>query len=236
MKKRDLVLDFTSLLDVIMIILFVVISNMGQASLNAKGEAQAQMEENIELQQELKNIQQTLVDLQSEYDEISTNKDELQKQIEELSKENNLYKAMGNKVDVNEAQLYESLMEKSQKITIICTPYINSSKSDSNEVEITIYSNKDGDEQEEFGIVTFTHNFDLTREERAIRNAEMQADMYRSLENIIKDNDLELVLITIEYTYGDKNFSQTDLNNIIGAVDDIERNYSITCYIDKVKQ
>ena len=36
MKKRDLVLDFTSLLDVIMIILFVVISSMGQASFNAK--------------------------------------------------------------------------------------------------------------------------------------------------------------------------------------------------------
>ena len=60
--------------------------------------------------------------------------------------------------------------------------------------------------------------------------------MYSSLENLIKGNDLELIFITIEYTYGDKNFSQTDLNNIIKAVDDLERNYSITCYIDKVKQ
>lgn len=236
MKKRDLVLDFTSLLDVIMIILFVVISNMGQASLNAKEEAQAKMEENIGIQQELKNIQQALIDLQSEYDAISINNDDLQKQIEELSKENNLYKARDDEADINEAQLYESLMEKSQKITIICTPYTNSNKSDSNEVEITIYSTKVGDEQEEVEIVTFTHNFDLTREERVIKNAEMQADMYKSLENVIKNNDLELALITIEYTYGDKNFSQTDLNNIIRAVNDIERNYSITCYIDKVKQ
>ena len=93
-----------------------------------------------------------------------------------------------------------------------------------------------GGEQEALDIVIFTHNFNLTREERMIKNAEMQADMYRSLENIIKGNDLEFVFITIEYTYGDKNFSQTDLNNIIKAVDDLERNYSITCYIDKVKQ
>ena len=64
----------------------------------------------------------------------------------------------------------------------------------------------------------------------------MQADMYKSLENIVKGGGSELVLVTIEYTYGDKNFSQADLNNIIGAVDDIERNYPVKCYVDKIKQ
>ena len=157
---------------------------------------------------------------------------ELQKQVQELLKENNLYKTE----DIDKGLLYESLMEKSKKITLICTPYINSNKSNSNEVEITVYSGESGAEQEALDIVIFTHNFDLTREERIAKNAEMQADMYSSLENLIKGNDLELIFITIEYTYGDKNFSQTDLNNIIKAVDDLERNYSITCYIDKVKQ
>lgn len=232
MKKRDLVLDFTSLLDVIMIILFVVISSMGQASFNAKEEAQKQMEENAGIQQELEIAQQSLQNLQNEYDEMGANNQELQKQVQELLKENNLYKTE----DIDKGLLYESLMEDSKKITLICTPYINSNKSNSNEVEITVYSGESGGEQEALDIVIFTHNFDLTREERIAKNAEMQADMYRSLENLIKDNDLELIFITIEYTYGDKNFSQTDLNNIIKAVDDLERNYSITCYIDKVKQ
>jgi hypothetical protein len=232
MKKRDLVLDFTSLLDVIMIILFVVISSMGQASFNAKEEAQKQMEENAGIQQELEIAQQSLQNLQYEYDEMGANNQELQKQVQELLKENNLYKTE----DIDKGLLYESLMEKSKKITLICTPYINSNKSNSNEVEITVYSGESGAEQEALDIVIFTHNFDLTREERIAKNAEMQADMYSSLENLIKGNDLELIFITIEYTYGDKNFSQTDLNNIIKAVDDLERNYSITCYIDKVKQ
>lgn len=232
MKKRDLVLDFTSLLDVIMIILFVVISSMGQASFNAKEEAQKQMEENAGIQQELEIAQQSLQNLQNEYDEMGANNQELQKQVQELLKENNLYKTE----DIDKGLLYESLMEKSKKITLICTPYINSNKSNSNEVEITVYSGESGGEQEALDIVIFTHNFDLTREERIAKNAEMQADMYSSLENLIKGNDLELIFITIEYTYGDKNFSQTDLNNIIKAVDDLERNYSITCYIDKVKQ
>lgn len=232
MKKRDLVLDFTSLLDVIMIILFVVISSMGQASFNAKEEAQRQIEENAGIQQELKIAQQSLQNLQDEYDEMGESNEELQKQIEELLKENNLYKTE----DIDKGLLYESLMEESKKVTLICTPYINSNKSNSNEVEITLYSGESGSEQEALDIVIFTHDFDLTREERIAKNAKMQADMYRSLEKLIKGNNLELVFITIEYTYGDKNFSQTDLNNIIKAVDDLERNYSITCYIDKVKQ
>lgn len=229
MKKRDLVLDFTSLLDVIMIILFVVISNMGQASLDAKEVAQAKMEENIAMQQDLNDIRQELSNLQNEYSEMIIAN-------EKLSKENNLYKAKDAQTDIDEAQLYESLMDKAIKITLICKPYMNPDKSDGNEVEITIYSAETGDEQEALDIVIFTHNFDLTREERAVRNAEMQADMYRALEKIVKGKDLEFVLVTVEYIYNDKNFSQTDLNNILGAVDDIERNYAITCYIDKIKQ
>lgn len=232
MKKRDLVLDFTSLLDVIMIILFVVISSMGQESFDAKQEAQNQIEENADIQQQLDDSQKTLINLQNEFDELSGNNEELQRRVEELLKENNLHKAE----DINKELLYESLIEKSQKITLICAPYINTNKANGNAVEITLYSGKLPDEQEAFDVVTFTHNFDLTREERMARNTEMQADMYRALENIVKDKELELVFITIEYTYNDKNFSQTDLNNIIGAVDDIERNYSITCYIDKVKR
>lgn len=232
MKKRDLVLDFTSLLDVIMIILFVVLSDMGQASFDAKQEAQKQIEENVAIQQKLEDSQKALIDLQNECDEMAISNEELQKQVEELIKENNLYAAE----DIDLALLYEGLMAKSKKIVLICTPYINSNKSDSNEVEITVYSGEYADEQEALDVVIFTHDFNLTRDERIARNAEMKADMYRALESIVKDNDLELVFITIEYTYGDKNFSQTDLNNIIGAVDNIERNYSITCYIDKVKK
>ena len=236
MKKKDLVLDFTSLLDVIMIILFVVISNMGQASLDAKEAAEAKMEENIGIQQNLSDTQQTLSNLQNDYNELIISNEKLQNQLDELLLENNLYKAKAGKTDIEEKQLYESLMNQSKKITLICEPYINPNKSDENAVEITIYSAETGDEQKSLDVVTFTHNFDLTRNERSIKNAEMQADMYRALEKIIKDNDLKFALITVEYMYNDKNFSQTDLNNIIGAVEDIERKYSITCYIDKIKK
>ena len=196
----------------------------------------AQMEENIGIQQNLSDTQQTLSNLQNDYNELIISNEKLQNQLDELLLENNLYKAKAGKTDIEEKQLYESLMNQSKKITLICEPYINPNKSDENAVEITIYSAETGDEQKALDVVTFTHNFDLTRNERSIKNAEMQADMYRALEKIIKDNDLKFALITIEYVYNDKNFSQTDLNNIIGAVEDIERKYSITCYIDKIKK
>ena len=44
MKKRELILDFTSLLDVIMILLFVVISNMSLVSANANAAAKEETE------------------------------------------------------------------------------------------------------------------------------------------------------------------------------------------------
>ena len=103
MKKRDLVLDFTSLLDVIMIILFVVISSMGQASFHAKEEAEKQIED----------TKQSLKDLQNKYNEMGADNEELQKQIEELVKENNLYKTE----DIDKGLLFEKLMEESKKIT-----------------------------------------------------------------------------------------------------------------------
>ena len=151
-----------------------------------KEEAQKQLEENAKVEQNLEIAQQALKNLQSKYDKMDINNAELQRQVEELMKENNLYK----KEDIDIGLLYESLMEKSKKITLICTPYINSNKSNSNEVEITLYSGEMGNEQEALDIVIFTHNFDLTREERILKNAEMQADMYKALENIIKDDEL----------------------------------------------
>lgn len=236
MKRKDLVLDFTSLLDVIMIILFIVMSNMGQASLDAKEKAQSQIKDAVEIQLELNDSRQNVARLQNDYDNMVVTNENLQKKVEELSKENNLYKAKDNASNVNEDQLYESLMEKTKKITLICRSYVNPNKSDGNAVDVTLYSSENEDEQESLGVVTFTHDLNLTKDERDIQNAEMQNNMYKALENVVKGEDVKLVLVTIEYIYSDKNFSQVDLNNIIGATEDIERTYGVTCYIDKVKQ
>ncbi|MBQ2985016.1 MAG: hypothetical protein IJD61_01200, partial [Clostridia bacterium] len=45
MKKKELILDFTSLLDVILILLFIVTASMSRASLSANDEISAELEQ-----------------------------------------------------------------------------------------------------------------------------------------------------------------------------------------------
>lgn len=234
MKKKDLILDFTSLLDVIMIILFVVMGNAGQAAIDTKEKMYAQMEKMSEVYQELDSARRNLVELKRENEGVVLSNEKLQKQLKRISSGNNANDTEEDVVSANEGDLYEKIMNGTKKITLICMPRVNSDVSDRKEVEITLYS---GDvEQEVSGVVIFTHEFDLTKEERAIRNAKMQADLYGALEKIVKSCNLKYAFITVEYAYDDKDFSQADLNNIVRAVDDIERNYSIKCYMEKVRR
>ncbi|MBE5923589.1 MAG: hypothetical protein E7271_03855 [Lachnospiraceae bacterium] len=229
MRRRELVLDFTSLLDVIMIILFVVISNMGQSAIDTQKKAQDAIDKNA-------TIKQKLIEENKEKNELADENKELKDKESELKSENNKLKAEAGRAGVDEAELLDRLLNKATKITLICSPYVNANKSNEQAVEISIYCGSGDDEQETADIVTFTHDFNMNIEERKKKNAEMQSVMYESLKKIISTTDTELVLVTIQYTYNDKNFSQMDLEVINSSIEDIERNLSKTCYIDKVKQ
>lgn len=222
MKKRDLVLDFTSLLDVIMIILFVVVSSMGQASMDAREQAE-----------------KTVAEVQAEKDAVSAENEELTQQLSELEKENLELRAEAGRSDIDEAKMYEMLMKESDKVTMICTPRDVSEDTDKNEtskVDITIYAGDSAEGQEAMDTVTFTHDFSLNMDEREKANASMQKELYEALRQNVGHTDAKLILFTVEYVYDDKNFSQADLDNITGAINDFERELSITCYIDKIKK
>ena len=212
MKKRDLVLDFTSLLDVIMIILFVVVSNMGQNALNVQAESKKQAEE-------LQNIVDTLT-----------------KENEDLKHQNELLSALAGKSDINESEVLDALLKKSAQITLDCNTYVDEEKSDSNRVDVTIYKGKGIEDQESDGTISFSHNLNLSTDEREEKNAAMQRDMLIKLKDVIEPLDVELVIISIQYKYDDVNFSVSDLNNIVGAIDDLERELGITCFVDNIKR
>lgn len=233
MKKRDLILDFTSLLDVIMILLFIVMSGMGQASMEVRKEAEKKIKEAEGVKQELSVTKDSLEELKKEEMAKLAENQALEEKVSSLLKENEALKALGERTEADEAKLYESLMEKSTKITLVCLPYIHEGK---NEVKIRVYSGKGKEEQEERASVIFTHDFSLSREERLLENAKMQERMYQALEKEAERADTRLILVKIQYTYGDKNFSQSDLDVISGAVQDLERKLNKTCYIDKMKQ
>jgi hypothetical protein len=202
---------------------------MGQESLDAQNEAKEKSDAAVEIQKELSEANESLEDLQMEYKT-------LQSQYETLEEENNLMRAETGEGDIDNGELYETLMESTTKFTLICKPYVNENKTDSNEVEITIYSGTGGGDQEAVAVVIFTHDFSLNKLERQEKNAKMQDDLYNALKSALQENDSELILLTVQYTYGDKNFSQMDLDIIDGAKEKLERTLSKKCFIDKIKQ
>lgn len=332
MKKRDLILDFTSLLDVIMIVLFAVLFSVGQVSRDTKAEAEenlrkrdeieaAMLRDNEALTAEIESrsadyetklaerdaaYEQALADRDAEWkaaadtltadyeaklagkdeeiaalnetvavldehiadrDALITEKDGLLSEKEAglaeanqeldtlrtdyaalleaaadkdtaldfLEKENLRLSAKDGESGIDSADLYEALMQSAAKITLFCETHENSEKTKSNEVEITVYAGKDEDFAQR-GIVVFPHDFGLSKTKRAEANTKMKADLYAVLEEILADDPSELVLITVEYTYGDINFSQTDLDIIAAAAEDVESLMHKTCYIDKIKK
>ena len=67
MKKRELILDFTSLLDVMLILLFIVIANMNQASLAAGDELNAKLAQaDTQIQQLSGEREQMLAELEEQ--------------------------------------------------------------------------------------------------------------------------------------------------------------------------
>ncbi len=189
-----------------------------------------------EAEEENRLLQEALTELEEEKAGLETELAGLEERVQQLAVENNRLEAALGSTDVDEAMLYEVLLEKSEKVTLICSTYVNEKKSSKNEVEITIHFAEDGsDEQDQETVVVFSHDFSLSAEERKEKNAQMQSDLYYALSRRVGD-DTKLLMITVVYTYADINFSQSDLDNITKAAEDLERNLNIRCYIDKVKQ
>lgn len=236
MKKKNIALDFTSLLDIIMILLFIVISTMGINTMNAKkdlevasAKKQAAEIELFQKVEELSKLEKDAAALKAAYEEETA-------KAQELEYENHMLKALTFESNLDKTKLYESLMRKSQKLTLICTPKRIEGEREAHEVQVQIYATQGGRDQEALSQVTIEHDFGLTREERLRKNSEMREFLYASLAEIVKSSEAELYLISIQYSYGDVNFSQTDLEIIEEAIKDIERRLNRSCYVEKLKQ
>lgn len=233
-KKRDLVLDFTSLLDVIMIILFVVLAGVGQASIDAKEELKVKKEENQFFREALVKKEEDKSKLEKKNMTLA---DELSKLLEDnkkLAEENKLLQATSSRMDLDPRVSYENLMKKSLKFTLVCTPFVASPEGNKDEVEVKLYLGTRGKDQEALSRIVIEHDFSLTPEERVFKNERMKEELYQILERSIS-YETELLLFTVQFTYEDKNFSQSDLDIIEGAIKDLERRKSKTCFIEKVR-
>ncbi len=248
MKKRELILDFTSLLDVIMILLFIVISNMSLASVNANAAAkeetaaaqealakeQRQAEEAAEKIAELeaklaeaKKLEQEYADLELELKVLLENHTAL---LEEYD-----YLKIITDFDANDTSAYEQVIKRMTKVLLLCDTGINA-ETGQPEVSVGIYRSG-GTEYEKTYVtsVTLLHDFSLTKEERAEFAAGQVTEMTKALSGALRDVSEDVVWCSVQYAYDDENFSQSDLEVISEAIRNLERSFSKTCFMEKIK-
>ncbi|MGN0401406.1 MAG: hypothetical protein ACI4HQ_03980 [Acetatifactor sp.] len=241
MKKRELILDFTSLLDVIMILLFIVISNMAKASASRSedaaqslAEAEAQLEA---LAEEREELLEQLAQEQKNGEELSKTTAELQElqlKYHELQKEYDYFK-ITSEFEEDDLSVYELAMERMTRVVLICETGINP-ETGNNQVKINIYQSNEGTgEHTLVNSVTLEHHLEMTREERAKLKAEQIIDVTGAFTEVLRENEKDILWFSVQYNYDDVNFSKTDLDVIAEAVNNLERRFGKVCFTEEIK-
>ncbi|MBR6537523.1 MAG: hypothetical protein IKT67_10010 [Lachnospiraceae bacterium] len=248
MKKRELILDFTSLLDVIMILLFVVISNMSLASVNANAAAreeteaakealaaeQLQAEETAEKIAELEKKLAQLSDVNQKNADLELELKVLLENHTALLEEYDYLKIITD-FDASDTSAYGQVIERMTKVLLLCETGRNE-ENGYPEVRVGIY--RSGGTEEEKSYVTsvkLLHDFSLSKEGRAELAAAQVTELTKALSGALRETSEEVVWCTVQYAYDDENFSQTDLEVIGEAIGNLERSFSKTCFMEKIK-
>jgi biopolymer transport protein ExbD len=252
MKKRELILDFTSLLDVIMILLFVVIGNMSLASVSANAAAKAETEAAQsaleEEQAELEAAAEKNNELEAELAELVREAEQLQQKNADLELELKVllenhtalleeydYLKIITDFDANDTSAYGQVIERMTKVLLLCETGQNEATG-LPEVRVGIYRSG-GTEQEKSYVtsVVLAHDVSLSKEERAELVAGQVTELTKALSGALRKNAEEVVWCSVQYAYDDENFSQSDLEVIEEAIRNLERSFSKTCFMEKIK-
>ena len=241
MKKKELMLDFTSLLDVILILLFIVIANMNQASAAAGEELTAQLTDS-EARIQMLEEERTQLSAQLEEMRISEAEnaaviqefDQLQKRFDALQEEYDHLKITTN-YDEDDISVYREAIEKTTRVVLMCDTSLNPATGNQ-EVKVDIYldSGEEG-KQSYVGSVVLIHDFSLSAEERERLQADQTVDMTMALSAALREDTGRMAWVSIQYHYDDKNFANSDIEIINRAIENLEHSFDIPCYAEEMK-
>jgi len=255
MRKRELILDFTSLLDVIMIILFLVLGSVNANSMQAADDAKAAGLKAQELERQ--NLELT-TKLESSQAEVAKLNEELEKYREELAKvksqlDSSVSEASYSELQVKydalladyeylkiisdaseyDSKVYEEAIERTGKVILYCTSVMSEKGT---AVQFDLYSDADGDGvmefQDEFLI---THDMTMDSAQRTTYKAEMINQATQFLIGSVRDDESDLLWFSIYYDYDDVNISSFDMEVMEGAIDNLEVKFDKRCYYIKFK-
>ena len=252
MKKRELILDFTSLLDVIMILLFIIISNMNFASVNANAAAKAETEaaqEALEQEQEeteaatekIKELEAMLAEAAGKAEELEQENADMELELKVLLENHEAlleeydYLKIITDFDARDTSAYGQVIERMAKVLLLCETGHNP---DNGQTEVTVGIYRTAERQEEksyVASVVFLHDFSLTMQEREELAARQVTELTKALSGALRENSEEVVWCSVQYAYDDENFSQSDLEIIDEAIRNLERSFSKTCFMEKIK-
>ena len=248
MKKRQLILDFTSLLDVIMILLFIVLGNMSRLTTEAEEEAKAAVAESQiqveQLSEEKETMTAEIEELRSQIQqdaEAETALVEAEKALAELEgKYNSLqedydYLKITTEFNAEDTKVYEMVIERMTKLVVICEA-VEDEKNKNPQVELGIYVvDTDSEEQTYAGAVYLEHDLSLLREERIRVYANQVTEVTKAFADALRKDSQDIIWFSVQYAYDDANVSNVDLSVIQEAARNLERSFSKTCFVEKIK-
>ncbi len=241
MKKRELILDFTSLLDVMLILLFIVIANMNQVSLAAGDELNAKLAQaDVQIQQLGDERERLLAELeglqinQQEYEAVVSELQQMEQSYAALQDEYDHLKITTN-YDEDDISVYQAAIERITRAVLMCDTSRNPDTGNT-EVKIDIYLDGEGDgRQSHMGSVVIVHDFSLSAQDRERLIADQVVDMTKALSEVLRDDNNKMAWFSIQYHYDDKKFANSDLEIIYKALDNLEHSFGISCYGEEMK-
>jgi len=224
MKRRELVLDFTSLLDVILILLFIVTSGIGasvqadtEKAEQAVAEAQAQAEA---LEGERGELSRELAELQEKYDQLAEDYD---------------YLKITTQYDAGDTTVYQQAMGRVTQAVLDCRGEGDGQRG---QAELGLYvAVAGGDGRAVFaGRQALAHDFTLTTGQRAQLGAQQANELAKLLADTLRDDGAPVIWFTIQYRYDDADFTYSDLEIIRRAINIFEAAFDKPCYYSVLKR
>jgi len=241
MKKRELMLDFTSLLDVILILLFIVIANMNQVSLSAGEELTAQL---TQADTKVQTLEEERGQLLFQLEEMRINEADnaaLQQQLEQMEES---YAALQEEYDhlkiitdydEDDISVYQAAIEKTTRVVLMCDAELNT-VTGNQEVTVDIYLDRGGEGNQSYvSSVVLVHDFNLSGAERERLWADQTVDMTMALSAALRENTGRMAWLSIQYHYDDRNIANSDIEIIKKAIENLEHSFGIPCYAEEMK-
>lgn len=241
MRRHGLILDFTSFLDVILILLFLVVAGMSGAALSA-GEASEQAL--LAAEARLAEVEAEREALAAELAALSARAEDYEALAAELSALSERYAALQEEYDylrittdydAEDISVYRAAIERMTKVALICETGRDEA---TGHPAVTVDVYRDSGQSGEGSYVdsiTLLHDFSLSAEERARFRAEQVVEAARVLSRAIRDQEQPMVWFTIQYAYDDPNFSNQDLVILEEAISNLEHSFPVSCYAERIK-